>query len=1450
MSVESRRKQREPKTETEKAFQAEKAKEGLKAMAIGPVTGLLGLPSDIIDLADMANDAIAKYGKDTTIAQFSKLIKPQLDKLQEKYGREQFDKGFTELTGIKSDISRPSQILGELVSLGSLAKAGVKGAKILGESLSDAYKGTEKLFETQTDLLTKGPTGGSGGAAVETAGVGQLDQTKKLLKDEQKAITTEAPTTIPPDEFINAPKVDKMSMGGKNTPTGAEQIKKYKELDKTKKYNPDELFEMTGVYKGEDGKFRWEIDTTDAELKNVQTITDAKNGDAFFLSNLLKFDKLYQEYFKPIKVTRPSQVFKGQKSFYEYKPIKNLGVILKKKDKEGTLGDYSPATDKITLYTDNILTKAIDDQANFILSTGKTISLDTLYKFRLESTLLHEVQHAIQGREGFTRGSNTQNFLRDGYSQDLKTNDALLNNSYNNLIDNFEAEGALPTIRDRDLLNKNVDRIKRAFDEKSLPLIDTSSLVDQVTNDLRRIPMPTTSMTKNVIKSYVQKVKQYHINKKALDDEYDVAYNKYRDDYGEREARLVQDRFERRLDLKAQREEAIKQGKTPSGDFLSIEKQMSAYEPIPKDMKGVTSAERDRLSKIARTDPVTGKVKPRIAIGKNTDEVLEVSKSIERTPVKENPALKKIGEITKLRDGTLGSRTPMDKDGLPKNLVRDKDGKPLVLYYGDSGLVYDETTKSFKPSKIPGKLKNKFEPSGRTYEEGKYIGNFATPNPAFASGYAGRRGSVIPIYIIADKVTNIKARSFLDIDKASGKAKRGEVVVGDVGFDAPSTNLSPEARKASVKKYGTEQYAFNRGTQVFSAITGERLTNLPSIKQNIKNRLLNLSKKEEDILLKNLSSEDRLKYKNIKTGGDGTDDFDEKFIDDLFYMFRDMDLKKNLEKREVAKGGDIMKKQMELFDEGGLKDEGNTVDPVSGNDVPPGATQEEVRDDIPAQLSEGEFVFPADVVRYLGLEFLMKLRQKAKAGLKRMEDMGQMGNADEATIPDDAPFNPSQDDLPFTMEDLDMEDEKEYNEGGVVKAQTGTFVAPGAGTNVMQPQNSYPTPIGPRRTLYTPPKTTPEAAPVGGFMPRFTAQTGQGGQQTSAPTFQTLLGATPGQYDEFRKYVNEAGMVLNIPFKNGEPIYPIPEGYTFVDPEATKTEEVTTKEVTPQTTRVVEDTSSGDDDEEPKGAVDLTGAALSYKSIFNMDKLDTELKDIASNQFNLFNLYGAVDRGVTGTIDLNNAILEAQKVTMTNFKNDVRGTTNFNLVDLTDNERDNLAGKLSGISKTYEDLFTDTDGKSLSINELIDKVNEISGKVGGRKLSMDDFTIVTKTGQKTNIISKRKVNNMLNSLVMDTTFKEERQKQKNVEQVKKNEEANFFKDIPTTYTDPATGKQIDDPLSDSGYEEGDYTGGEGTDVGGGETSFVGDDPAFKQGGLASKKKPKVKKMKRGGLASR
>jgi len=85
-------------------------------------------------------------------------------------------------------------------------------------------------------------------------------------------------------------------------------------------------------------------------------------------------------------------------------------------------------------------------------------------------------------------------------------------------------------------------------------------------------------------------------------------------------------------------------------------------------------------------------------------------------------------------------------------------------------------------------------------------------------------------------------------------------------------------------------------------------------------------------------------------------------------------------------------KQMEmLLQEGGIADDGTTVDPVSGNEVPPGSMAEEVRDDVPAQLSEGEYVVPADVTRYYGVKFFEDLRTEAKRGMGQMEADGRIG---------------------------------------------------------------------------------------------------------------------------------------------------------------------------------------------------------------------------------------------------------------------------------------------------------------------------------------------------------------------------------------------------------------------------------------------------------------------------
>ena len=336
---------------------------------------------------------------------------------------------------------------------------------------------------------------------------------------------------------------------------------------------------------------------------------------------------------------------------------------------------------------------------------------------------------------------------------------------------------------------------------------------------------------------------------------------------------------------------------------------------------------------------------------------------------------------------------------------------------------------------------------------------------------------------------------------------------------------------------------------------------------------------------------------------------------------------RQIKKEFFAEGGSVnMEKQMELFEDGGLKDEGGTVDPVSGNEVPPGSTQEEVRDDIPAQLSEGEFVIPADVVRYIGLGNLMQMRQEAKLGLKLMEEMGQMGNSEEATMPDD---------LPFDINDLDMEDEPEYNVGGFVP---GTPQQQQFGISGFQ-QAAAPTtgiaqdPMQAASQPFVQPPTRPQQVPV---------STVQQYKPEDIPTFQQTIGQTPGQYDELRTYRNEAGMTMQIPFKNGQPIYPIPEGYTFVDPEATKTEAVTTTPTTPQTTSV-RDTSDRDEryakEQEEKfgpGGGRLGVAGTIYGVSFDSEGEGLgKLKGIGSIMSGLLGS-GTIPAGATATIKRGN----------------------------------------------------------------------------------------------------------------------------------------------------------------------------------------------------------------------
>jgi hypothetical protein len=137
-----------------------------------------------------------------------------------------------------------------------------------------------------------------------------------------------------------------------------------------------------------------------------------------------------------------------------------------------------------------------------------------------------------------------------------------------------------------------------------------------------------------------------------------------------------------------------------------------------------------------------------------------------------------------------------------------------------------------------------------------------------------------------------------------------------------------------------------------------------------------------------------------------------------------------------AEGGAVAQTDSMLAD-GGMMEEGGAVDPVSGNDVPTGSLKEEVRDDIDASLSVGEFVLPADVVRYIGLEKLMKIRDAAKEGLKRMEEVGQMGNAEEAPKANEA-FEEDDDEFNSSIDEIMSEVD---NEEQTVKMAAGGFMS-------------------------------------------------------------------------------------------------------------------------------------------------------------------------------------------------------------------------------------------------------------------------------------------------------------------------------------------------------------------------------------------------------------------------
>lgn len=168
--------------------------------------------------------------------------------------------------------------------------------------------------------------------------------------------------------------------------------------------------QKTGWFRGADGKWRWEIDDSDAE-------TDTKWG---FLRNpdAKRYNELFEKAYlydtataedlnelqildKNLKGVRKSplyldEIVRHDKLFEAYPALRDVKVRFEANtgNKEGS---YHP------------------EENEFVLRTGLKLEPE-----KLKNTLIHEIQHAIQEQEGFARGTNPgywDEMIQSGYSR-------------------------------------------------------------------------------------------------------------------------------------------------------------------------------------------------------------------------------------------------------------------------------------------------------------------------------------------------------------------------------------------------------------------------------------------------------------------------------------------------------------------------------------------------------------------------------------------------------------------------------------------------------------------------------------------------------------------------------------------------------------------------------------------------------------------------------------------------------------------------------------------------------------------------------------------------------------------------------------------------------------------------------------------------------------------------
>lgn len=383
----------------------ENTKEFVKSVVKGSATAPVMAPVDVVDLGVMApalKDEVKPFfptysGIEEAFEQLSAL----------GFSRKNATKWLADNTGIqlKGDYG---EVVGEFISPAAATNTAVKGLKTLA-SVATKYGNdvpfTISRIEDEAKKLFNTASGGD-----------DLDGMAPAVAGDVPTPTSAADTAELPDTSTT-----KMMVGEKGS-VGEDAIFRYERL---KNEDPDltkeELYAQTGVYMGRDGMPRAELDTQEAVLigrshplmsgsdsfdtlagLDRRSIPDNKNlrvealedGDVIELQEIVDFPSLFNQY---SDVEAPIQNIYSNKPFgADYDPIQNIQINIENINRSDSVAYYSPESDTITISSD-----LVDKPEEFL------------------SVLLHEVQHAVQHREGFSGGSNVAMFYkRAGFELD------------------------------------------------------------------------------------------------------------------------------------------------------------------------------------------------------------------------------------------------------------------------------------------------------------------------------------------------------------------------------------------------------------------------------------------------------------------------------------------------------------------------------------------------------------------------------------------------------------------------------------------------------------------------------------------------------------------------------------------------------------------------------------------------------------------------------------------------------------------------------------------------------------------------------------------------------------------------------------------------------------------------------------------------------------------------